>query len=83
MQRRRFLKLLAVSTGGISAATRSAAATHKLKKGRWYDGVIDRTIDADTFDIYVKREKTTYNVRTLGHDSPEKSGNTRFEKTEE
>jgi endonuclease YncB( thermonuclease family) len=83
MQRRTYLKLLTASVGGLSAASTSAAATHKLKKGVWYDGEIDRNIDGDTFDIYVDREKTAYNVRTLGHDSPEKSGNTRYEKTEE
>lgn len=83
MQRRTYLKLIAGSVGGLATASHSAAATHKLKKGVWYDGEITDTIDGDTFDIYVDKEKTTYNVRTLGHDTPEKSGNTRYDKTEE
>ena len=83
MQRRTYLKLVASSVGGLTAASHSAVATHKLKKGIWYDGEIRDNIDGDTFDIYVDKEKTEYNVRTLGHDTPEKSGNTRYDKTEE
>ena len=84
MQRRTFLTSLATTVGGVTAiSSESFAAESSLDCGVWYDAEITDTIDGDTFDVYVSENDTEYNVRTLGHDTPEKSGNTRYEKTEE
>jgi endonuclease YncB( thermonuclease family) len=84
MRRRTLLTSLAASVGGVTAiSSESFAADAALDCGVWYDAEITDSIDGDTFDVYVYDNDTEYNVRTLGHDSPEKSGNTRYEKTEE
>lgn len=84
MQRRTFLTSLAATVGGVTAISgESFAADSSLDCGVWYDAEITDTIDGDTFDVYVYDNDTEYNVRTLGHDTPEKSGNTSYEKTEE
>lgn len=84
MQRRTFLTSVASAAGGLAASSgRVLAADSELDCGVWYDAEITDNIDGDTFDVYVYDNDTEYNVRTLGHDTPEKSGNTRYEKTEE
>ena len=84
MQRRSFLKSAAAAIGGLASTSgRVLAADSELECGVWYDAEITDTIDGDTFDVYVYDNDTEYNVRTLGHDTPEKSGNTYYEKTEE
>ncbi|GAA0196691.1 lamin tail domain-containing protein [Haladaptatus pallidirubidus] len=84
MQRRNYLKLLGSTAGALSiGAQPTIAADSALDCGVWYDGEITDSIDGDTFDVKVYSNSTTYNVRCLGIDTPEKSGNTRYEKTEE
>jgi endonuclease YncB( thermonuclease family) len=84
MQRRDYLKLLSSTAAGLAVGAQpTLAADSELDCGVWYDGEITSNIDGDTFDVYVDSNSTEYNVRTLGHDTPEKSGNTRYEKTEE
>ena len=84
MQRRKFLKSTATILGGLAVAPKAIlAAESELDCGVWYDAEITDTVDGDTFDVRVYDNDTEYNVRTLGHDTPEKSGNTRYEKTEE
>jgi endonuclease YncB( thermonuclease family) len=82
MQRREYLKLVGSTAGGLAVGTPMAlAADAELDCGVWYDGEITDTIDGDTFDVRVDSNGTQYNVRTLGHDTPEKSGNTRYDKS--
>jgi len=82
MRRRTVLTSLATAIGGVTAISgESFAADSELDCGRWYDAEITDTIDGDTFDVYVYDNDTEYNVRTLGHDTPEKSGNTRYDAT--
>lgn len=85
MKRRGFLKTVAASVGGLAAtaAETVVAADSELACGVWYDAEITDTVDGDTFDVYVSNNDREYTVRTLGHDTPEKSGNTHYEKTEE
>jgi endonuclease YncB( thermonuclease family) len=84
MERRDYLKLVGSAAGGLAVGTETTlAADSALDCGVWYDGEITSNIDGDTFDVRVDTNGTEYNVRTLGHDTPEKSGNTRYEKTEE
>ena len=84
MQRRSFLRSAAAAVGGLASTSgRVLAADSELECGVWYDAEITDTVDGDTFDVYVYATDSEYNVRTLGHDTPEKSGNTRYEKTEE
>lgn len=83
MRRRNFLKSIATTLGIAATPETVLAAESELDCGVWYDAEITDTIDGDTFDVRVYENDTEYNVRTLGHDTPEKSGNTRYEKTEE
>ena len=84
MQRRKFLKSTATILGGLAVAPKAVlAAESELDCGVWYDAEITDTVDGDTFDVRVYDNDTEYNVRTLGHDTPEKTGNTYYEKTEE
>ncbi|WP_440009179.1 thermonuclease family protein [Halomicrococcus sp. SG-WS-1] len=83
MKRRTFLQSVAAAVGVASTPKTVLAADSELDCGVWYDAEITDTIDGDTFDVHVYDNSTEYNVRTLGHDTPEKSGNTRYEKTEE
>ncbi|WP_192498441.1 lamin tail domain-containing protein [Halorussus halophilus] len=83
MQRRSYLKLLAgaVTTTSVSTGT-TLAADSKLESGTWYDATITDNIDGDTVDVELDSDGTQYNIRTLGMDTPEKSGNTRYEQVE-
>lgn len=83
MQRRRFITSLAATVGLAATPRRVLTTESALECGLWYDAEITDTIDGDTFDVYVGEIDTEYTVRTLGHDTPEKSGNTYYEKTEE
>ncbi|WP_336361607.1 lamin tail domain-containing protein [Haladaptatus sp. ZSTT2] len=84
MQRRNYLKLLGSAVGGVSLGTSVAtAADTQLEPGTWYDATVEKTIDGDTFDVKLTSDGTVYNVRVLGIDTPEKSGNTRYDKLEE
>ena len=84
MQRRNFLKLIGATVGGLSVGSQSTlAADSELDCGVWHDAEITSNVDGDTFDVYVYTNGKEYNVRTLGHDTPEKTGNTSYEKTEE
>jgi endonuclease YncB( thermonuclease family) len=83
MQRRSFVKAL-TTTLGLAAIPKPAFATEsELDCSVWYDAEITDTIDGDTFDVYVDETATEYTVRTLGHDTPEKTGNTNYETLEE
>lgn len=81
MQRREYLKLLGSSAGLAVGIDTVAAADSKLEPGTWYDATITDNVDGDTFDVELD-DGTTYNVRTLGIDTPETSGYTRYEEVE-
>ncbi len=83
MKRRGFLRSFVAAVGLASSSESVLAADSRLDCGVWHVAEIVDTIDGDTFDIYVYNNDTEYNVRTLGHDTPEKTGNTYYEKTEE
>lgn len=59
------------------------AADSKLEPGTWYGATVDRTVDGDTFDVTLDSDGTQYNVRTIGLDTPETSGNTSYENVAE
>jgi len=83
MQRRSFVKALTTALGLAAIPESSFAAGSELDCSVWYDAEITDTIDGDTFDVYVDEIATEYTVRTLGHDTPEKTGNTNYENPEE
>ena len=84
MQRRDYLKLLGSTAGGLAVGAQpTLAADTSLDCGVWYDGEVTDNTDGDTFDVKLATNGTTYNIRCLGIDTPEKSGNTRYEKTQE
>ncbi len=84
MHRRTFLTALAASSGGLAAAVRpTAAADSQLEPGTWYDATVTDPTDGDTLDVELDSDGTAFNVRVVGIDTPEKSGFTRFDKTEE
>jgi endonuclease YncB( thermonuclease family) len=84
MQRRSYLKLLGGAIGGVASSSSGAvAAETQLEPGTWYDATVEKAIDGDTFDVKLASDGTVYNVRVLGIDTPEKSGNTRYDKVEE
>ncbi|UTF55022.1 thermonuclease family protein [Natronosalvus rutilus] len=83
MKRRTFIKTVTSTIAGLAAAQPAQAADSALDCGVWYNAKITRVVDGDTFDVYVYETGEEYNVRTLGHDTPEKTGNTSYEKIEE
>ncbi len=83
MKRRTFIKTVTSTLAGLAATQPTQAADSALDCGVWYDAEITRVVDGDTFDVYVYETGEEYNVRTLGHDTPEKTGNTTYEKIEE
>lgn len=84
MKRRSLLKSITAAAGGLAAGPKAVlAADSDLECGVWYAAEITDTTDGDTFDVYIYDTDTEYTVRTLGDDTPEKSGNTYSEKTEE
>ncbi|ELY63382.1 thermonuclease family protein [Natronococcus jeotgali] len=83
MRRRSFLQSVAATLGIGATSSQVYAAASELDCGVWYDAEITKVTDGDTIDVLVDENDTEYNVRVLGHDTPEKSGNTYYEKIEE
>lgn len=89
--RRDVLKLLGSAAVGVAGATgtataagcSSAATSTSLSCDTWYSATVNSVTDGDTADITVDQDGQCYEVRFLGMDTPEKSGNTSYEKTEE
>ncbi|RBI62438.1 hypothetical protein DMJ13_11275 [halophilic archaeon] len=90
-KRRDVLKLLGSSAAGITAGTGTGTATScsstatstSLSCGTWYSGTVNSVTDGDTAEITVDQDGKCYEVRFLGIDTPETSGNTEYEKTQE
>lgn len=83
MRRRSFLHSIVAALGIGTTSNHVYAAESELDCGVWYDAEITAVTDGDTVDVLVYENDTEYNVRVLGHDTPEKSGNTYYEKVEE
>lgn len=83
MRRRSFLHSIVAALGIGTTSNHVYAAESGLDCGIWYDAEITAVTDGDTVDVLVYENDTQYNVRVLGNDTPEKTGNTYYEKVEE
>ncbi|QLG60751.1 DUF4350 domain-containing protein [Halorarum salinum] len=83
MERRTFLKAVGGTATGLTVGVDAAvAADSGLEPGTWYDATVTDAVDGDTFDVELD-DGTAYTVRTLGIDTPEASGYTRYDRIEE
>ncbi|WP_435344835.1 Ig-like domain-containing protein [Haloarchaeobius sp. HRN-SO-5] len=84
MRRRDFLTTVVTAVGGIALGSNAAtAADTQLEPGTWYDATVTDVTDGDTIDVTLDSDGTEYEIRTLGHDSPETRRNGQYEEVRE